>query len=101
MSFTFTHGVFAQACIDGASRLFASPRKTTQKKAIKPTTDEENVESVPEPIDVLVDTIIGFMEKATAYMRSVGGQSFSLLSGAVKESTVDLILSVSGFALGS
>lgn len=49
---------------------------------------------------MLVDTIIGFMEKATAYMRAVGNQSFSLLSGAVEGTTVDLILSVSPSSLG-
>jgi hypothetical protein len=47
-----------------------------------------------EPIDVLVDVIIGFLEKGTAYMRVAGNQSFSLLSGSVKESTINLILSV-------
>jgi DNA polymerase phi len=46
-----------------------------------------------EPIDVLVDVIIGFLEKGTAYMRAAGNQSFSLLSGAVKDSTINLILS--------
>ena len=51
---------------------------------------------VIEPIDVLVDVIIGFLEKGTAYMRAAGNQSFSLLSGAVKDSTMNLILSVRG-----
>jgi hypothetical protein len=51
-----------------------------------------------EPIDVLVDVIIGFLEKGTAYMRAAGNQSFSLLSGAVKDSTINLILSVRGGA---
>lgn len=44
---------------------------------------------------MLVDTIIGFMERATAYMRVMGDHSFSLLSGVVEGTTVDLILSVS------
>jgi hypothetical protein len=51
-----------------------------------------------EPIDVLVDMIIGCLEKGTAYMRAVGNQSFSWLSGAVKDSTINLILSVSVLA---
>jgi DNA polymerase phi len=52
-------------------------------------------ESAPEPIDVFVDTIIGFLEKSTAYMRTVGNQVFALMSGAVQESTIDLIVTVS------
>ncbi|TFY61434.1 hypothetical protein EVG20_g7059 [Dentipellis fragilis] len=80
-----------ETCIDGASRLFPESKKA--KKARKSAAAEPDAEPEPEPIDVLVDTIIGFLEKATSYMRAVGNQSFSLLSGAVKESTIDLILS--------
>lgn len=57
-------------------------------------TGETPPEVTPEPVDVFVDIIIGFLEKPTAYMRTVGNQVFSLLSGAVEESTIDLILSV-------
>jgi DNA polymerase phi len=53
-----------------------------------------NTEAEPAPIDVLVDIIIGFLEKSTAYMRTVGNQVFSLLSGSVQGTTIDLILSV-------
>ena len=48
-----------------------------------------------EPVDILVDTIIGFLEKSTAYLRTVGNQVFSLLSGSVKNTSIDLILAVS------
>lgn len=48
-----------------------------------------------EPVDILIDTIIGFLEKSTAYLRTVGNQVFSLLSGSVKNTTIDLILAVS------
>jgi hypothetical protein len=41
-----------------------------------------------------VDVIIGFLEKGTAYTRAAGNQSFSLLSGSVGDSTINLILSV-------
>lgn len=52
-------------------------------------------ELASEPVDILVDSIIGFLEQSTAYLRVVANQVFALLSGAVQESTVDLILSVS------
>jgi DNA polymerase phi len=55
-------------------------------------TKKDNSES--EPIDLLVDTIIGFLEKGTSYTRSVGNQSFALLSGLAKQSTVELIVTV-------
>jgi DNA polymerase phi len=51
----------------------------------------------PEPVDVLVDTIIGFLDKSTAYLRTIGNQVFSLLSGSVQESTIELILKVCSF----
>jgi hypothetical protein len=56
---------------------------------------DELQEPRPEPIDVLVDAIIGCLEKGTAFMRAVGNRSFSLLSGVIKDSTTNLILSVS------
>lgn len=48
----------------------------------------------PLPIDVLVDVIIGFLEKSTAYMRAMANQAFALLCGSVQEPTIDLIVEV-------
>lgn len=79
--------------MEGASRLFLlgnNKFKRTPKSAT--TTGEEDA---PEPVDILVDNVIGFLEEATAYMRSIANQVFSLLSGAVRESTIDLIIAVS------
>ena len=42
-----------------------------------------------------MDIIIGYLEKGTAFVRAVGNRSFTLLSGVIKESTVNLILTVS------
>lgn len=69
------------------------PEGKKGKKSRKSAADSD--ESAPEPVDVFVDTIIGFLEKSTAYMRTVGNQVFALLSGAVQESTIDLIVTVS------
>lgn len=52
-----------------------------------------NTES--EPIDIIVDSLIGFLEHSSAYLRTVANQVFSLLSSKVQESTIDLILAVS------
>jgi hypothetical protein len=64
----------------------------TRLLTIDATKKEEDSES--EPIDLLVDTIIGFLEKGTSFTRSIGNQSFALLSGLVRESTIDLIVMV-------
>ena len=52
-------------------------------------------DALPAPVDVLVDAIIGFLEKGTAYLRAAANQAFALLSGAVAPSTIDLVLTVS------
>jgi DNA polymerase phi len=80
-----------QTCIDATSRMFLSDGKKKKEKKANDTTNEE---AADEPVDVLVDTVIGFLEKSTAYMRTVGNQVFSLLAGSVKETTIDLIVTV-------
>lgn len=64
-------------------------------KKSKMARKSEGAEGESEPVDVLVDVVIGFLDQATAYMRAVANQVFTLLSGSVQESTIDLILAVS------
>src|SRR5882762_6470003 len=71
--------------------MFVSGNKKA-RKAPKPSGGTDK--SVSEPIDVFVDSIIGLLEQSTAYLRSVANQAFSLLSSAVQETTIDLILTV-------
>ncbi|KAJ3738836.1 DNA polymerase phi-domain-containing protein, partial [Lentinula detonsa] len=78
-----------ESCVEAAMREFSLEK--TKKKRGRPSVPSEDDDG-PEPIDVIVDTIIGFMEKSTAYMRIVGNQVFSLISDQVKSSTIDLIL---------
>ena len=66
----------------------------TAKKS-KKARKSQGAEDEPEPVDVLVDVVIGFLDQATAYMRAVANQVFALLSGSAQESTIDLILAVS------
>ncbi|KAI0288393.1 DNA polymerase phi-domain-containing protein [Multifurca ochricompacta] len=76
-----------ESCIDSASRLFSlSQNNLDSNESFKD--DELQV----EPIDILADLIIGFLENGTAFTRAVGNQTFSLLSSAVKDSTIGLIL---------
>ena len=74
--------------------MFPAAESKKAKKARKSAGAAEDAADAPEPVDVLVDTVIGFLEKATAYMRAVANQVFSLLTGVVRESTIDLILAV-------
>lgn len=87
-----------QSCIDGAVRLFTPSLE--EPDVLESLGEDEFRETQLEPIDVLVDIIIGCLEKGTAFMRVVGNRSFSMLSGVVKDSTVDLVLSVSVSARG-
>ncbi|KAF4608345.1 DNA-directed DNA polymerase [Pleurotus pulmonarius] len=72
------------ACVEGITKMFPEKKKKSKKEKVE-TTD-------PEPIDILVDVIIGFMERSTNYLRTVGTQVFGLLSESVTSTTVDLIL---------
>ncbi|KAJ7172623.1 DNA polymerase phi-domain-containing protein [Mycena filopes] len=77
-------------CLDASTRMFFPSKKGKGKKA--QTAGEEPQETPLEPVDIMVDAIIGFLEKSTAYMRAVGNQVFSLISSSVQASTIDLIL---------
>ncbi|KAF9069832.1 DNA polymerase phi-domain-containing protein [Rhodocollybia butyracea] len=79
-----------ESCIDAAVREFSLEK--TKKKGHPSAPVENGDTDVPEPVDIIVDTIIGFMEKSTTYMRTVGNQVFSLISGHVKSTTIELIL---------
>lgn len=71
--------------------MLLSDKKNKKDKKTK----EFSEDMADEPVDIFVDTIIGFLEKSTAYLRTVGNQVFCLLSGSVKNTTIDLILAVS------
>jgi len=86
-------GLPSQICIEGVSKLlFADDEKSKNMRS------QDDAEAEPEPINLLVDTIIDFLERGTSYLRTLGIQVFSLLSGSIKESTVDLIVTVSANA---
>ncbi|KAF5365721.1 hypothetical protein D9758_003270 [Tetrapyrgos nigripes] len=77
-----------QTCVEACTRMFLGKSKKKGRKS----DIAESSEDVPEPVDMLVDIIIGFMEKSTAYLRTIGKHVFSSLCGAAKDSTIELIL---------
>ncbi|KAF9653857.1 hypothetical protein BDM02DRAFT_3265026 [Thelephora ganbajun] len=85
------------ATANGITRLFlaeTSGRDKKKKKRESAITGEAQPKDgdEPPPIDMLTDTIIGFLEKGTTFLRTVANQSFSLLSARLERSTIELIL---------
>ncbi|CAE6452304.1 unnamed protein product [Rhizoctonia solani] len=70
-----------ESCLDATEKLFGLSKKS------KTTEDDEH-----SPIDLLIDVIIGMLEKSSAFGKAVAIQAFSFLSGRVESSTIDLIL---------
>lgn len=63
-----------------------------------PRESEKNAASVDEdlePVDMLVDLLIGYLENASAFMRSVASEAFSRITPMIQESTINLIVTVS------
>jgi len=76
----------------------SSSSSSSTKKPRKTAIDMEDEEEEPEdldPMDLLVDVLIGFLERASSQLRALASQVFGMLSGEVTESTVDLLLAVS------
>lgn len=70
------------------------PRNKTGKKSKKAAKVDDDNEAL-DPIDGLIDIIIGLLEKPTGYLRTIANQAFASLTPLVKESSIDLILTVS------
>ncbi|CAE6520437.1 unnamed protein product, partial [Rhizoctonia solani] len=70
-----------ESCLDATEKLFSLSKQS------KTTDDGEH-----SPVDLLVDVIIGMLEKSSAFGKAVAIQAFGLLSGGVESSTIDLIL---------
>ena len=88
-----------QANVNAVTRLFpaeTSDKDKKKKKRKSGVTEEAKAknEDEPLPIEIFVDTIVGFLEKGTAFLRTVANQSFSLLSARLERSTIELILTV-------
>jgi DNA polymerase phi len=77
-----------QELIGCAEKMFS---KKASKKAPKKADDAEETEDL-DPMDLLVDVLIGFMERSSAQLRALATQVFGMLSGEATESTIDLLL---------
>ncbi|SJL00256.1 uncharacterized protein ARMOST_03568 [Armillaria ostoyae] len=79
-----------ESCIDFVERFF--PRNKAGKKSKKAAKVDDDNEEALDPIDGLIDIIIGLLEKPTGYLRTIATQAFASLTPLVKESSIDLIL---------
>jgi DNA polymerase phi len=77
-----------------ATRMFAEKPKMAQKKKAAAEEEADADEEDLAPIDILVDVLIGFLEKSSSQLRALASQVFGVLSGEATESTIDLLLAV-------
>jgi hypothetical protein len=65
------------------------------KKKSKKANDRMDIDAESQkPIDLLVDELIGHLEKPKPLMRSITPQVFSSICSEVEGSTIDLLLTV-------
>lgn len=80
-----------KSCTKAVSRI----RKAKKQSKRASAADEEE----PDAVDVLVDIIIGFMETATAFSRSLAKLVFSNITNDLTEGSIDLLLAVRSVSL--
>lgn len=85
--------VMIQTCIAAAATMFSTDNKSKNRR--KSHTISQPDSDSPKPIDMLVDVLIGFLEKSTSYLRAMANKSFSCIASAATETTIDLIVAVS------
>ncbi|KAG8853507.1 DNA-directed DNA polymerase [Tulasnella sp. 330] len=64
------------------------------KSSVQQTKNRAEVEDddEPNPIDVIIDSLIGDLEKGSSYERETANVVFDLICGALQSSTMDLLL---------
>lgn len=75
--------------VDSSKNLFPGLKEHKRKSL-----NTENSDDKP-PIDLIVDIIIGLLEQATTFSRTLANQSFSMLTSLIESTSIELILTVS------
>ncbi len=76
-------------------RLLRSGKSRSKKNRKSNVTVEVSDPDTHLPIDEIVDVLIGLLENATAYSRAVAIICFEAVTPEIRQSTMDLILTVS------
>jgi DNA polymerase phi len=84
-------------CVETVDKVFLFPTEIGKKSKKKEKLKGKSFED-PKPIDLLVDDLIGYLEKSSAFMRVVANRVFEAISGEVEQSTVRFLLTVSTFS---
>jgi len=85
-------------CVETVDKVFIPPTEKS-KKSKKKEKPEGNSGEDAKPIDLLVDDLIGYLEKSSAFMRVVANRVFEAVCGEVEGSTVHLLLTVSTWSV--
>jgi DNA polymerase phi len=64
------------------------------KRSPKKKKNKENAEDNHDPIDVIVDVLLGFLAKPSAFLHNMTEQAFKVFCGGVTKSSLDLMLDV-------
>ncbi len=54
----------------------------------------KNKEKNHDPVDVIVDVLLGFLAKPSAFLYNMAEQAFKVFCGGVTKSSLDLMLGV-------
>lgn len=79
-----------ETCIAAAATMFSTDNKSKNRR--KSHTISQPDSDFPKPIDMLVDVLIGFLEKSTSYLRAMANKTFLCIASAATETTIDLIV---------
>ncbi|CAI2190964.1 18208_t:CDS:2, partial [Funneliformis geosporum] len=70
------------------NKMFVQSKKSLKKKRSK----EENLEENHNPVDVIVDILLGFLAKPSAFLYNMAEQVFKVFCEGVTKSSLDLML---------
>ncbi|KAG1782776.1 DNA polymerase phi-domain-containing protein [Suillus placidus] len=79
-----------ETCIAAAATMFSIDNKSKNRR--KSHTISQSDSDSPKPIDMLVDVLIGYLEKSTSYLRAMANKTFLCIASAATETTIDLIV---------
>ena len=69
--------------------MFVQSKRAPQEKK-----NEENAEENHDPVDVIVDVLLGFLAKPSAFLHKMVEQAFKVFCGGITKSSLDLMLDV-------
>ncbi|RIA87347.1 DNA polymerase phi-domain-containing protein [Glomus cerebriforme] len=69
------------------NKMFVQSKRSPKKKK-----NEETAEDNHDPVDVIVDVLLGFLAKPSAFLHKMAEQAFKVFCGFITKSSLDLML---------